>query len=99
MSDSERPDLAAFRELEQMIRALGDEMAAWRRRAQLAEGRLKNSEALVARAGMPDDHRAETLEHENARLRERLEAARQRTRSVLDRVRFMRQQHEVEAGR
>ena len=41
MSDSERPDLAAYRELEQLIRTLGDEMAAWRRRAHEAEAHLK----------------------------------------------------------
>lgn len=124
MSDSARPDLAAFRELEQLIRALGDEMAGWRRRAHEAEARLKASEARLARlaaeqsaaaggaapaaAGDATDVRAgrsadsgaakqlvATLQRENQELRLRLEAARQRTRQLLDRVRFLRQQHQL----
>jgi hypothetical protein len=38
--------------------------------------------------------RVERLELENAELRKRLETARARTRQILDRVRFLRQQHE-----
>jgi hypothetical protein len=121
VSDSARPDLAAFRELEQLIRALGDEMAAWRRRAHEAESRLKATEARLARqAAQPASAGAGTtptsapapaaaqpapagasgqlvaaLQRENQELRLRLEAARQRTRQLLDRVRFLRQQHEI----
>jgi hypothetical protein len=36
-----------------------------------------------------------SLQRENQELRLRLEAARQRTRQLLDRVRFLRQQHEI----
>lgn len=124
MSDSARPDLAAFRELEQLIRALGDEMAAWRRRAHEAEARLKASEARLARqsaeqpaaaragaspaasaataarAGEPAQSGSTSqlvaaLQRENQDLRLRLEAARQRTKQLLDRVRFLRQQHQM----
>lgn len=124
MSDSARPDLAAFRELETLIRALGDEMAGWRRRAHEAEARLKTTEARLARlateqsaagggaapaatggattarAGQSTDSGAAsqlvaTLQRENQELRLRLEAARQRTRQLLDRVRFLRQQHQL----
>ncbi|HEU6451909.1 MAG TPA: hypothetical protein VFT57_10845 [Gemmatimonadaceae bacterium] len=124
MSDSARPDLAAFRELEQLIRALGDEMAGWRRRAHEAEARLKATEARLARqateqpvaassaapsaaagaaaarAGQPAESGAANqlvaaLQRENQDLRLRLEAARQRTRQLLDRVRFLRQQHQL----
>jgi hypothetical protein len=121
VSDSARPDLAAFRELEQLIRALGDEMAAWRRRAHEAESRLKATEARLARqAAQPASAGAGTtptsapapaaaqpapagasgqlvaaLQRENQELRLRLEAARQRTRQLLDRVRFLRLQHEI----
>ncbi len=127
MSDSARPDLAAFRELEQLIRALGDEMAGWRRRAHEAEARLKATEARLARqateqpvaaaaaaqaapsaaasttggrAGQDADSGATNqlvvaLQRENQDLRLRLEAARQRTRQLLDRVRFLRQQHQL----
>ncbi len=122
MSDSARPDLAAFRELEQLIRALGDEMAAWRRRAHEAEARLKASDARLARqsidqpasvgttaaaagvaaarAEKPADSATSSqlvaaLQRENQDLRLRLEAARQRTKQLLDRVRFLRQQHQI----
>jgi hypothetical protein len=150
VSDSARPDLAAFRELEQLIRALGDEMAGWRRRAHEAEARLKATEARLARqpteqpvaaaaaapsavpgttagrAGQPAEKQVTTaaaapsaavgaaagrvtqtadsgaanqlvaaLQRENQDLRLRLEAARQRTRQLLDRVRFLRQQHQL----
>ena len=53
MSDSERPDLAAFEELQHFIRVLGDEMAAWRRRAHEAEARLKELDTALAQAATP----------------------------------------------
>jgi hypothetical protein len=43
--------------------------------------------------------RCSALEHENAALRGRLESATARTRQVLDRVRFIRQQTEAGADR
>lgn len=119
MSDSVRPDLAAFRELEQLIRALGDEMAAWRRRAHEAEASLKASNARLAReapepataaraaasAGVAgratqsadgsSGQLVAALQRENQDLRLRLDAARQRTKQLLDRVRFLRQQHKM----
>jgi predicted nucleic acid-binding Zn-ribbon protein len=120
VSDSARPDLAAFRELEQLIRALGDEMAAWRRRAHEAESQLKATEARLARLATQTAAPAATgegaapapatahpasagssgqlvaaLQRENQELKLRLEAARQRTKQLLERVRFLRQQHEI----
>ena len=96
MSDSERPEIIAFRDLEQLVRHLGDELAGFRRRALLAESRLKEFES-EERA--PDttqqvalDERVTELEHENAVLRARLESATERTRQMLERVRFIRQQ-------
>ena len=100
MSDSERPDLEALRELEQLIRALGDEMAGWRRRAHEAEARLKELGASGG-AARPvfSGNGAAALEAENRELRRRLETARERTRVLLDHLRFLRQQHESEADR
>ncbi|HEY9449718.1 MAG TPA: hypothetical protein VIQ60_08180 [Gemmatimonadaceae bacterium] len=116
MSDSERPDIAAFRELEQLIRSLGDEMSAWRRRAHEAESRLKEAEARIARETelsrsaseaptpappMPEPTPPQpavdesALKRENEELRQRLGAARVRTKQLVDRMRFLRQQHEV----
>jgi hypothetical protein len=98
VSDNDRRDLAAVRELEQLIRALGEEMAAWRRRAQQAEARLKESESTrrerSERPALNADQVA-ALERENADLHTRLEAARVRTQQLLDRMRFLRQQEQM----
>ncbi len=95
--DNERPDAAAFIELQQLVRHLGDELASFRRRALQAEARVK---AIDASAGSGRIHpeRVEKLEIENAELKKRLETARARTRQVLERVRFLRQQHETAAS-
>ncbi|HJR41302.1 MAG TPA: hypothetical protein VJ812_04385 [Gemmatimonadaceae bacterium] len=102
MSNSERPearpDVAAFKELEKLIHVLGSEMAGWRRRAQLAETRLKEGGRDVPHSGSGSSREAE-LKKENADLRRRLNAAKTRTQQLLDRVRFLRQQHEMELDR
>lgn len=98
MSDSERPDVAAYLELEQLIRALGDEMAAWRRRAHEAEARLKEV-APQALKNIGTGPSAEALERENRDLKHRLDAAKKRTKQLLEQVRFLRQQHETGAER
>ena len=96
MSDSERPEISAFRDLEQLVRHLGDELAGFRRRALLAESRLRELENEERAPDEKDqrilDERATELEHENAVLRARLESATERTRQMLERVRFIRQQ-------
>jgi hypothetical protein len=96
MSDSERPEIVAFRDLEQLVRHLGDELAGFRRRALVAESRLRDLETEerapeVSQQRALDD-RVTELEHENAVLRARLESATERTRQMLERVRFIRQQ-------
>jgi len=92
-SDSERPDIEAFQELNQLVRHLGDELATFRRRALSAEARIKAIDAAPGGARV-NPERVDRLEKENVDLKRRLEAARARTRQVLDRVRFLRQQHE-----
>ncbi len=82
----------AFRELEFLVRNVGEELAAFRRRAHQAESRLKS----IGSTGGHDvaaEERVAALEAENARLRARLAQATERTKSMLDRVRFLRQQH------
>jgi hypothetical protein len=97
VSDSERPDLIAFRELAHLIGQLGEEMAGWRRRAQTAEARVKE---LEANGVQPKGSRhTASLEKENAELRARLEAARDRVKHLLDRTQFLRQQGEKGAAR
>jgi multidrug resistance efflux pump len=94
VSDNERPDLVAFQDLEHLIHSLADEMAGWRRRAHEAEARLKSAPPVPAgRAN------AAALEKENRELRERLDAAKARTKQLLEKLRFLRQQQETEAHR
>ena len=96
MSDSERPEALAFRELEQLVRHLGDELAGFRRRALVAEGRVRDLESEESQPEVRQQRelsdRLNQLEHDNAILRSRLEAATARTRAMLERVRFIRQQ-------
>ena len=96
MSDNERPETVAFRDLEQLVRHLGDELAGFRRRALLAESRLRDLESQDAQPDVREQRelteRLTELEHENAALRGRLESATARTRQMLERVRFIRQQ-------
>jgi len=95
VSDS-APDVTAFRELEQLVRHLGDELAGFRRRALLAESRVRELESEDAEPDVREQRalseRVSQLEEENAALRSRLESATARTRQMLERVRFIRQQ-------
>ena len=93
MSSPARPDAKAFLELEVLVRNLGEELSTFRKRAHAAEARLK---AIATKGGGGDEHaeeRVAQLELENAKLKTRLDAAADRTRKMLDRVRFLRQQH------
>ncbi|MDB4881607.1 MAG: hypothetical protein JWL95_373 [Gemmatimonadetes bacterium] len=95
MSDNVRPETIAFRDLEQLVRHLGDELAGFRRRALLAESRLRELEsedAQPVRQQRELSDQVTQLEHENAVLRGRLDSATVRTKQMLDRVRFIRQQ-------
>lgn len=97
MSDHARPDVDAVRELETLVRQMAEQLASFRRRALSAEERLRHLDTA-------DDHpdpprvreRIRALEQENATLRGRLDAATTRTRSVLERVHFLRQQAQLE---
>ena len=93
MSDSVRPEISAFAELDQLVKHLGDELASFRRRALQAEARLKTLESTGVK-GVVSPERVQYLERENAGLTSRLEAARARTQQMIDRVRFLRQQHD-----
>ena len=92
MSESVSPERAAFMELEQLVKHLGDELAAFRRRALQAEARVKGLESTGVK-GQVSPERLQYLERENAGLNSRLEAARARTQQMIDRVRFLSQQH------
>ncbi len=96
VSNSERPDHDPFEELQRLVRHLGDELATFRRRALQAEARVKAIDASPG-ASRISPERIDKLERENADLRVRVETARSRTRQMLERVRFLRQQHEEAA--
>jgi hypothetical protein len=98
VSDSVRPEVAAFAELEQLVKHLGDELASFRRRALQAEARIKSLESTGVK-GVVSPERVQFLETENAGLTSRLDAARARTQQMIDRVRFLRQQHDVAGAR
>ncbi|HEX4931899.1 MAG TPA: hypothetical protein VFV33_01895 [Gemmatimonadaceae bacterium] len=93
MSDPELPDSASFRQLEQLVRHLGEELAGFRRRALAAEARVRVLEAAVEHGGDSASlERLRTLEQENADLKARVVYATERTRQLLARVHFLRQQ-------
>ena len=96
MSDNgnERPELNAFRDLESLVHHLVEELASFRRRALRAEARLRELEGggvVIPEGPLPGERVAE-LERENEELKQRVDGARSRVKSVLDRVHFLRQQ-------
>lgn len=97
MSDHARPDVEAVRELETLVRQMAEQLASFRRRAISAEERLRHLDTAEEHPDPPRvRERIRTLEQENASLRGRLDAATARTRSVLERVHFLRQQAQLE---
>ncbi len=87
-SASVRSEVAAFQDLALLVHHLEDELASFRRRALAAEARVKELEPN----GGSDSADVAELRRENAQLKERVESATARTRQLLDRVRFVRQQ-------
>lgn len=83
--------MEAFRELTQLVGHLADELASFRKRALQAEGRLRELDTAGAAPRLVE--RLNELERENAELNRRMDAARDRTRQMLERLRFLRQQH------
>ncbi len=91
----ERPDLRALAELEELFQNLGAEVAAWRRRSLKAEAELQD---IRAKGGVYEGpelsvsrQRVVELEAENLALRERIEAAKERVRSLAARLAFLEQ--------
>lgn len=92
MSDSEPSD-RAIRELETLVHHLAEELAAFRRRALVAESKLKEVESTDGGALNLDlAGRVSQLEAENEQLRTKLDSASTRAKQMLDRVKFLRQQ-------
>ena len=91
MSYDERPEFRALGELQDILQHVTDELAAWRRRAQRAEGALGAGPDVLA-------HRERFLELEasNRDLTERLDAARSRVEDLVKRLQFLEEQMAVE---
>ena len=86
-SGGERPDLDALRELDEVLKHLESELAAWRRRALSAESRLADS------GQSPDGQpHPQGLEDENRALQLRLTSAKGRVGDLIDRLRFLEEQ-------
>lgn len=89
----ERPDLPALAELEQLVRHLADELAAWRRRSLKAEAEVQ--EFRTRGGGVPSAELAQArqrivdLETENHTLRLRIEAAHERLAALARRLEFL----------
>ena len=77
--------------MSQLVGHLADELASFRKRALLAEGRLRELDTAGAAPRLVE--RLNELERDNAELTRRMDAARERTRQMLERLRFLRQQH------
>ena len=86
------PEPSALDELTRLVRHLGEELAGYRRRAISAENRLKALDEMAAQSGSSPERMFE-LERENTELRNRLRTAQERTKAMLERVRFLRQQN------
>jgi hypothetical protein len=84
------------RELEHALSAAEDRAAGGSAGVARPRRAAKQDEAESRDA---DAGRLATLEEENARLRQRLDGATERTKQLLDRMRFLRQQQEQEVSR
>jgi len=90
-SVGERPDLEAFRELEEVLRHLAEELAGWRRRALQSEARVAEA-TRVAGDGDGGLGRIEELEGEHHEMERRLGTARTQVLEILGRLQFLEQQ-------
>lgn len=82
-----------------MIRALGEELATWRRRALRAEAELQEARSLLPASGeavVPGDitQRLASLEQEEAELQRRLGLAREYVERLRTRLRFLEERAE-----
>ena len=86
----ERPDLDALKELGEVLAHLEGELASWRRRALSAESRLGEG----GTAGGDPAPKGREIEEENRVLQQRLAGAKARLADLLERLRFLEQQHD-----
>ncbi len=95
MSDRESlPESHPLPQLAQLVRSLGEELAAFRKRALQAEATLRGFESASKTGDLFAPQRVAELVKENADLRARLVFATEQTRAILAQMRFLRQQTE-----
>jgi chromosome segregation ATPase len=91
----ERPDLPAVADLEKVLSHVAEELASWRRRTLKAESELQEAKAsggVVAGAALREARqRLAALESENQALRQRIEGAKERLRTLSARLAFLEQ--------
>jgi len=91
----ERPDQKALADLEQVVHNLAEELAGWRRRTLKAEGELQDARANGGVVAGPEltqaRHRVAELEAENQVLQQRIDAAKDRLRTLAGRLLFLEQ--------
>lgn len=94
MSNEERPEFQALEELREVLTALSNELASWRRRALTAEAEQTqlqlDADVVTAR------ERLLGLQSENAELKQRLEAAHTKVSELISRLRFLEEQVALE---
>lgn len=98
-SPYERPDRLALDELGPLVQALGEEVAAWRRRALRAEAELQEVRASLPAAGAAEvpeavSQRLAALEEEEAELIRRLALAGEHVERLRTRLRFLEERTE-----
>ena len=91
----ERPDQKALADLEQVVHNLAEELAGWRRRTLKAEAELQQARANGGVLAGPEltqsRQRVVELETENQLLRQRIDAAKERLRTLAGRLTFLEQ--------
>jgi chromosome segregation ATPase len=91
----ERLDVKALSDLEQVVHHLAEELAGWRRRTLKAEGELQQARADGGVLAGPELKQARQrvieLETENQALQQRIDAAKERLRTLAGRLSFLEQ--------
>ena len=91
----ERPDQQAMADLEQLLHHLAEELAGWRRRTLKAEAELQEVRANGGVLAGPElnqsRQRVIELETENQALRQRIDGAKERLKTLAGRLTFLEQ--------
>lgn len=89
----ERPDVRTLDELDRLVGAVTEELAAWRHRAHRAESELAELKGHAGPMAGPEltqaRQRIVDLETENQDLRRRVESARERVQALVSRLSFL----------